>query len=310
MICRYIRHTDFQSLNFEVFERYLATQDIENSYSHLVDSSFCVEFHTDNNWHGIISLKQWFEHALPTKSVLTNYFWDTDSVFELFKNCKKPFNVVDISLEYENLSQCKLISEDKLSMYLTIRTPSGNLWITKPPIVEGAKVSKNKGSTFINAVPITLTFIMGVSEISIGLINKLSIGDAVIISKSCQKIASSNVYLGSYLIREGNMEIKNDLKEGLNVNCSNTIFNDSENALNISLRKKIPISLSFILQTSVTNLAELESLFQGKVLPCSDDFEKNIAIQANCVTIAHGELVWIDDTPAVVIKKLEEFNAS
>ena len=68
--------------------------------------------------------------------------------------------------------------------------------------------------------------------------------------------------------------------------------------------KNIPIKLEFILQKNAITIGELERIYNGQTLPCNVGFEKNIIIQANGVTVAHGELVLIDDRPAVIISDL------
>ena len=69
-------------------------------------------------------------------------------------------------------------------------------------------------------------------------------------------------------------------------------------------RDKIKLNLEFVLQQERLTLDKVESFFQGQILPCRPEAEKNMLITVNGMAIARGELVWLEDRPGVEILEI------
>lgn len=190
----------------------------------------------------------------------------------------------------------------------TLNTASGKLWINEVSPTEMIKESLLIDSFIIQKIPFNIGILLGSSKISLKLLRRLNIGDVVLINNMCQVVTLNGLYIGEYnqeadgfLVYKNsnpNFSQKNTITDGGGTNMTDSLIN-----------RKIPVSISFILQQSVITLSELESLYQGQILPCQMNVEKNIQIQANGLTIAHGELIWIDDCPGVIIQRMEDLNA-
>jgi type III secretion protein Q len=59
-----------------------------------------------------------------------------------------------------------------------------------------------------------------------------------------------------------------------------------------------------VLQQSTLTVAELESFYQGQIIPCHPDAEQNILIVANGTPVAKGELVWVEDRLGIEVKDI------
>ncbi|MFS1563416.1 MAG: FliM/FliN family flagellar motor switch protein [Candidatus Arsenophonus phytopathogenicus] len=109
-----------------------------------------------------------------------------------------------------------------------------------------------------------------------------------------------------HLIKHEDRVIKKEnIANKLSIN--NTINDDDnliESSNKLSSKGYIPITLEYILQKNKIPLLELESIFQGKVLPCDLAAENNIKIVANGVLIAKGKIIWIENRLGVEITDL------
>lgn len=103
------------------------------------------------------------------------------------------------------------------------------------------------------------------------------------------------------------IENNDDLKQQ-DFDTQNAISSINEKLGTIPLNE-LPISLTFILQQSKVTLGELQDFFSGRVFPCKLDNYKKIIIQANGITLAQGELIWLEERPAILINSLENGHA-
>ncbi len=310
MISQYIRNLDKEYLNKTLLENYFSSKGVAYYYSKPQEGALLVSFKADNSWCGLISLFEWFSFLFPQSSSLARMQLDTKIIFELFVNCNRPLTIPDCSLNYYNLSEQKIDIENEKKSLLTLDTPTGKLWLTNLPVISESKFQSKLNVNKIKSIPFIVDFFIGESLVSADLLKNIQLGDLLLINKNHQKIAVSNFHIGNYVRQENYMIIENSSDSDFEIKNSLSDDNNYSDSLNPLFQRKIPISISFILQRSTITLAELELFFKGQVLPCKDGVEKNIMIQANGITIAHGELIWLEKRPAVVINRLEDYNAS
>lgn len=308
MISEYLRHYDQSLMSNIIFESYFSKLKIDYFYSRPHHDSALVSFFSDSHWRGAISLDEWFSHTFPQSGGLSKAQWDMNLVAELFFTSKYPIQTKKIGLDYSQLTQLPITDNIYLEAMPTLNTASGKLWINEVSPTEMIKESLLIDSFIIQKIPFNIGILLGSSKISLKLLRRLNIGDVVLINNMCQVVTLNGLYIGEYnqeadgfLVYKNsnpNFSQKNTITDGGGTNMTDSLIN-----------RKIPVSISFILQQSVITLSELESLYQGQILPCQMNVEKNIQIQANGLTIAHGELIWIDDCPGVIIQRMEDLNA-
>ena len=308
MISAYLRHYDQNLINNIICESYFSKLKIDCFYSKPQHDCALVFFFSDSHWKGIISLNEWFSHTFPQSGGLSKAQWDMNLVEELFFTSKYPLQTNNIGLDYSQLTQLPITDNIHLEVMPTLNTANGKLWIIEVSSTEMIKESLLIDSFIIQKIPFNISILLGCSSISLKLLKRLNIGDVLLINNMCQIATLNSLYIGEYSREaEGFLIYKNS---NHNISKKTTITDGGLNNMTDSLiNRKIPVSISFVLQQSVITLSELESFYQGQILPCQLNVEKNILIQANGLTIAYGELIWIDDCPGVIIQRMEDLNA-
>lgn len=160
-----------------------------------------------------------------------------------------------------------------------LRTDYGNIWIhdIDNNLNHVSKLEKYK----CEHIPVELILRMGFSNITVLTLNKFNVGDILFVNQQTHDVVIQNKVIGHF-----------------------TNDNLIESSDKLSSKGDIPITLEYILQKNKIPLSELESIFQGKVLPCDLAAENNIKIVANGVLIAKGNIIWIEDILGVEITHL------
>ncbi|WP_415836910.1 FliM/FliN family flagellar motor switch protein [Rouxiella silvae] len=266
-----------------------------------------LSFSADAEWQGVIDLHEWFFNVFPENSKLARESWSNEDVINLFKRCTYPLDLTPLELKYKQLMDPKLFNnnEDSPRPLLQLITPQGNLWISKLPKSLGNRSLPIICTQVINKIILTLDFSIGNSDISLGLLTELKVGDALLILHSNNKLYINNKKIGLYKQEGNSMSIDADYESEGNEQQFSNKPDDNVKAREVSLRSQIPVRLTFILQQRMITVAELECLFNGQVLPCDIDIGKKIVIQANGLNIGYGELIWVDEKPGVLVSSLE-----
>lgn len=263
-----------------------------------------LHFRSDSGWEGMVDLRSWFAHVMPESSALSRHAWPVEQLEALFVNSDQPIGGLPIELAYQYLDSLGIVESAVISDSLySCLTPHGRVWLYRLPAT--VTIKKLAGQFSANYLPIDISFSIGYSRISIQLLRKAQQGDVLLIGDEQNRMVAEGVVLGKFIRTEEGLMYEDD-----GMTCDEFIDNDSaevqEDSASPSLlpRDKIMIKINFILQRSRLSVEELESLYQGCVLPCHLEAENNILITANDVPIAKGEMVWIEDRMGIEIKDI------
>lgn len=261
-----------------------------------------LRFTSDTGWEGIIDLQSWFASVMPQSAIMSSRCWSVNQLETLFINSKRPLEGLPAELEYQRLESKGNVESTKTvgSMY-SLLSPQGRVWISKMP----------RATSFINAqernsldhVPVDIQFEIGHSAISVALLRQLQQGDLLLIKSSRNLIIHNLAVIGSFFRNEEGFMFEEDNEEMLDGTYEEDESVNSESERLIPC-DKISVRLGFVLQQKRVSISQLGSLYQGEVLPCQIDAEKNVIVTANGTAIARGELVWIEDRMGVEIKEL------
>lgn len=263
-----------------------------------------LHFRSDAGWEGMVDLRNWFNRVMPQCSGLSNHAWPIEQLEALFVNCDQPIEGLPDELAYQRLDSMGIVERSQIphSMYSCL-TPNGWVWLYDFPGEVALK--QTTGQFEVSGLPVDIHFSIGHSFISIVLLKKVQQGDVLLITDDHNLIVSEGNILGGFLRNEeGLMYQDNDINLGDPTDNAAAEVQQNNELQPLVPRDKIMIKINFILQRSRMSIAELESLYQGKVLPCHFEAEKNMLITANDVVIAKGEVVWIEDRMGVEVKEI------
>ncbi|QIX96591.1 FliM/FliN family flagellar motor switch protein [Cedecea sp. FDAARGOS_727] len=262
-----------------------------------------LNFTSDTGWEGVIDLQAWFAGILPESAKMSGSCWSAQQLEELFINSSNPLEGLPEELEYHQLASKGLTSRSNItdSMY-SCQFQHARVWFYGIP-ENLAAPGYSTGGMAVGHLPVEIQFEVGHSIISISLLKRVSVGDVLLVNKTQNFIFSGGNIIGKFSHNEDGFmfDTEDDYTE--------IDFDDYENDAEAEPQKlmprdKISVKLGFVLQQNRIAIDELESLYQGMVLPCDPDAEKNITITANGVAIARGEVVWIEDRLGVEVKEL------
>lgn len=262
-----------------------------------------LNFVSDTGWEGVIDLQAWFASVMPHSAKMSSSSWSGQQLEELFLNSTRPLEGLPEELEYCQLASKGILARKNItdSMY-SCQLQHGRIWFCGIPD-NLAPTRHSTGGIGVGRLPIDIQFEVGHSFININLLKRVQIGDVLLVNKNKNVAFSAGNIIGEFSRnKDGFMfDVEDDYTD--------MDFDDAESDIKseppkLMPRDKISVKLGFILQQSRISIDELESLYQGMILPCEPDAEKNITITANGVAIARGEVVWIEDRLGVEVKAL------
>lgn len=264
------------------------------------------QFTSDTGWEGIIDLQSWFASVMPQSAKMASRCWSVNQLETLFVSCERPLEGLPAELDYQRMESKGNIDNTQIvnSMY-SLLTPQGRVWISKMP--RFTPIINEQERILLDYVPVDIQFEIGHSAISVTLLRQVHQGDLLLISIKKNLIINNQAVIGSFVYGEEGFMFKEDNEEMLSdayeeeALGDESVNSDSERLIPCD---KISVRLGFVLQQKKLSISQLESLYQGEVLPCQIDAEKNVTITANGAAIARGELVWIEDRMGVEIKEL------
>lgn len=263
-----------------------------------------LHFASDTGWEGIIDLQSWFTGVMPQNARMSSASWTVQQLEQLFINSSRPLEGLPAELEYNRLESKGVIERKEIldSMYSCL-TLYGRIWLHGMPCLALLKNSQQRMA--VGHLPVTVRFEIGHSLISAKLLKKIRQGDVLLINNVRNLIISDDLILGSFVRDEEGFMFEDDNDDDISTDFMNDDAHTAEPEKLVP-RDKVTINIGFILQQHRISINDLEDLYQGKVLPCQIDAEKNMTITANGVAIARGELVWIEDRMGIEIKELYE----
>lgn len=271
----------------------------------LPNGELLLSFSTNKNWKGIIDLREWLELIKPDLSDLSMYAWKFDELETLFLNSYTLNEFLPSELEFNTLysnGKVNCNDSDYKNIIAMLKTDYGNIWIHD---IDNNLNHVNKLEKYkCEHIPVELILRMGFSNITVLTLNKANVGDILFVNQQTHDVVIQNKVIGHFTNDNGIYMINTNF---YNDNIDDTINDDNnliESSDQLSSKGDIPITLEYILQKNKIPLSELESIFQGKVLPCDLAAENNIKIVANGVLIAKGNIIWIEDRLGVEITHL------
>ncbi|MEG3135823.1 FliM/FliN family flagellar motor switch protein [Rouxiella sp. T17] len=312
MINHKLRNLDKKEINEIITREYWCSVDRDNDQTVPLDLTNLIEFKTYEGWIGIINLYSWFQYFFMHQRGMSFESWNKDELIELFLNTYIPIDIVYSEYTYTQIVEAFPVSVTTEYLYslLSFSSKQGKVWISSLPKLDSKSLSAKLSNQLIKRFKLNVYFLLGESTISTKLLSRLKLGDALLVSFQCEYIMLENNILGKYSIKDENVIFEN------NEDLTHKDFSDNEyidrlqERLGVLPLDDLPISLTYILQQSKLTIGELQDLFRGKVLPCEEDNYKKIIIQANGINLAQGELIWLEDKPAILINSLEDGNAT
>jgi len=182
-------------------------------------------------------------------------------------------------------------------------TPQGRVWLITPP--SPTNLIQPAGQVNASALPLTLRLVIGYSTISCKLLKKVAAGDILFINRQANKLICAKATIGSFYRTEEGFMYEDFDEEGMMEDEYLLEEEEPEEEMpRLMHRDKIKLNLEFVLQQERLTLDKVESFFQGQILPCRPEAEKNMLITVNGMAIARGELVWLEDRPGVEILEI------
>lgn len=272
----------------------------------IVPGNHLLHFVADTGWEGIIDLEGWFCQRLPQSAVLSSTSWSLTQLETLFLNCEQPIEGLPPDLAYQWLESKGQVNSSFIPPYTyACMTLQGRIWLHAFPMHE----MPERETRYLNAGTLSLPiqFQIGHSIISMGLLKQIQLGDVILVNHEECTVASSTDVLGHFTkIEEGFMFDESDVISMLdNEKDSSLLAQENEVKItSVRSRNGIKVKLNMVLQQSTLTVAELESFYQGQIIPCHPDAEQNILIVANGTPVAKGELVWVEDRLGIEVKDI------
>ncbi|KAA6043262.1 YscQ/HrcQ family type III secretion apparatus protein [Pantoea sp. Bo_7] len=246
-------------------------------------------------------LRHWLEQALPEVSQLRIDCLDTATVTSYFTYARP-----ELALTLPGLSEtlsgftacpaplCYALAVELDGLcYWFDRMPSGCAPAdSQPPFLPPSGLA---------ALPFTLRFTLGESQLSARYLRRLKTGDVLLINNEINTIMIDDHEFSRYLHTEEGFTLPED-----------DAAEPSEEAppsATFSARKTgagaVPVTLHFVVHETTLTLDELMALQPGQLFTFADDRQQQVDIYANSVAIATGELIMIDDRLGVEITSVK-----
>jgi type III secretion protein Q len=155
-------------------------------------------------------------------------------------------------------------------------------------------------------LPVLIEWRLGSSVITTALLKKVCPGDVLLVQTVCNELTAGGGMIANYIkTEEGFMLDEQQMIDEDTFSPTEEEQIDLDKEI-LSPRHKIKVTLSFVLQQEKVPLEMLDSLYRGKIITCRSDAEHNVIINVNGMSIAKGELVWVEDRMGVEIKEIDQ----
>ncbi|MGJ7515637.1 FliM/FliN family flagellar motor switch protein [Pseudomonas baetica] len=237
------------------------------------------------DWLGLIVAHDWLSHALPALQSLLTVECSLASIAGLFQAVQRPLLLEVEGLHDRALSDIECLVPTQLPAHDLpwLDTPRGRVWLMRlpsTPITAGCPVSAD---SWLRDLPLRLTLMLGISQLSPASRRRLSEGDVLRIMQRTQHCWLANRCLGVFTFTEGGLHMETTVAD-----------TNEQNAPGPDLGA-VPVHLEFVLATHETDLATLLQIIDGQLIPLADDAVRHIEVRANGKRVARGELVQLDE---------------
>ncbi|WP_258089435.1 FliM/FliN family flagellar motor switch protein [Serratia liquefaciens] len=307
MIGQYLRRCSKAELSWAQSARHWQRQGAEVVHTTPFPQSNLLTFRADSGWEGMVDLYAWFASMMPEHAGLASSAFSWAQLETLFFNCERPLEIGLAEFTYHRLSKLERIIDEQTPQPLYgLKTAQGVVWLM------GLGDNSNNSSIFRQAfpldyLPLPLSFELGSSKCPLSVVNKLRCGDVLLVTELKQQVTLLGKHLGIYQYNGNEIMIEEELLtpsfEGEDEHLLNESGTDTD-VTHLSPRSHLPVNLTFTLQQATVTVQDLEALCQGHVFYCDPDAEKKVIIKGNGLTLARGELIWVEDRLGVEITEL------
>lgn len=238
-------------------------------------------------WQGLIMAHDWLHHSIPALQPLLATECPLSSIVALFRAVPRPLLPDVDELDYEDLSDIECVASTLLPTFPLpwIATPRGRLWLLQLP-TPGTACGLLETDSWLSDLPLRLTFVMGISHLSLASRMRLAQGDVLRITRLTRQCFSAQQCLGTFTLTQEGLLMQPTLADACPEDTPGPGARTDLGAL--------PVHLEFVLATHETDLAMLAQISDGQLIPLPADVARHIEVRANGKPVALGELVQLD----------------
>lgn len=247
---------------------------------------FCAQG-DGGDWQGLIAAHDWLNRALPSLQSLLKVETPLMNILELFRAVPRPLSLEIDELQYQALGDITCVAPGRLPIRELpwLETPRGRVWFLQLAPTPAASERVGVGA-WLDALPLRLELILGISQVSHTDRLRLRKGDVLRIVQRTQRCCLADRCLGTFTFTQ----------EGLHMQPSVTDANpdaptETDAAIDLGA---LPVRLEFLLASHETDLATLSRIIDGQLIPLAEDAARHIEVRANGKPVARGELVQLD----------------
>lgn len=237
----------------------------------------------------LIALDSWFACQFPALADLAWVAADDATVLDLA-------NAASPALEWQHgwLADARVRALDICTgagTMISLSTRQGEVLCQALP---DAVWPESLSSDWVNQLPLRLQLRLGRQTLEPSLFSKIEIDDVLMLQQPHPQLVCHGHTLFNFSIQQENIM----LEPALNAE-------DATAAAALPLSSgQIPLTVEFVLQELTLSVAEIGQLSPGQVLSLSPDAERKVALRANGVLLARGELVEVNQQLGVQITQL------
>ncbi|MDC5886294.1 type III secretion system cytoplasmic ring protein SctQ [Proteus mirabilis] len=152
------------------------------------------------------------------------------------------------------------------------------------------------------AVPIIVDFVLGITRLSISLLNSIAVGDILLIERMVNLLTVGD----TVLLKFAEYSRENVMME--NISVSDELFVEESCVEEMSSTKpafdvkKLNVDVRFILHKRMMSIEELSALQAGSLVSLPENTELNVILEVNGYVFARGELVQVGNRLGVEIQ--------
>lgn len=257
---------------------------------------FCAQG-DGGDWQGLIAAHDWSNRALPSLQSLLKVETPLMNILELFRAVPRPLSLEIDELQYQALGDITCVAPGRLpSRELPwLETSRGRVWFLQLAPTPAASERVGVGA-WLDALPLRLELILGVSHLNLASRRRLGEGDVLRVVQRTQRCCLADHYLGSFTFTQEGLAMQSTVADA---NPDNPP--DADAAIDLGA---LPVRLEFLLASHQTDLATLSRIIDGQLIPLAEDAARHIEVRANGKPVARGELVQLDGQLGVELLKV------
>lgn len=162
---------------------------------------------------------------------------------------------------------------------------------------ENPKKTARLKEEFFESCPVEVGFILGSTKFPLRELKKLDVGDIVVCDQSKANIMQ--LVVGNKVFQDVKIKPDSRLVVALEDNGGNEMHEENNN-----LWDSIQVDMSAVFEKVKISLGELKNIEEGLVVDISSVYDNKVYLQVGDKTVAHGNLVIINDRYGVQISEI------